>query len=47
MTLREKIAMGECVSPYTTERCPVCVDTCEASRWKKEVNNLTKLKDHG
>ncbi len=30
MTDRDKIALGECVSPLTAERCPVCVDTCEA-----------------
>lgn len=41
-TLRERIALGECVSPLTTERCPVCVDICEASRWKREVKNLTQ-----
>lgn len=29
-SMRERIALGECVSPYTTEHCPVCVDRCEA-----------------
>lgn len=43
MTDREKILMGECVSPLTAERCPVCVDTCEAfknfCKVQKELNN--------
>lgn len=30
MTDRDKIALGECVSELTTDRCPVCVDRCEA-----------------
>ena len=35
-TPEEKIRRGECVSPLTTERCPYCVDACEASKnkWK-------------
>lgn len=41
--LRERIAMGECVSPMTTDRCPVCVDECEAAKFKRE---LTELKQH-
>jgi hypothetical protein len=39
MTDREKITMGECVSPMTADRCPVCIDKCEAS-----VNNFKLLK---
>lgn len=27
---KERIALGECRSPYTTDRCPYCVDTCKA-----------------
>jgi len=42
-TLRERIAIGECVSPLTTDRCPVCVDSCEASHHKNEVNELKKI----
>lgn len=40
--LRLKIANGECVSPLTADRCPVCIDCCEASRCKNEFNELLK-----
>lgn len=36
----EKIALGKCVSPLTADRCPYCVDTCDASHWKNTVNNM-------
>lgn len=36
----EKIALGICVSPLTVDRCPYCIDICEASHWKHEVNKL-------
>jgi len=36
-SLRERIAEGECVSPYTAEHCPVCVDRCEAAHWRMEA----------
>lgn len=36
-TLRERIADGECVSPYTTERCPICIDCCEAFHHKVAI----------
>ncbi|MGV3540696.1 MAG: hypothetical protein ACO1OQ_12860 [Rufibacter sp.] len=43
MTDNERIAKGECVSPLTTERCPVCVDRCEAfQNWG--LNALLKSK---
>lgn len=42
MTDKEKIALGECISPLTAERCPVCVDSCEAfknfAKLGKELN---------
>lgn len=41
-SLRERIAKGECVSPYTTDHCPVCVDVCEAFRWKIELEDTLK-----
>lgn len=40
MTNREKIAKGECVSPLTVDRCPVCIDKCEASEAMQRINNL-------
>ncbi|MUP44878.1 DUF551 domain-containing protein [Gramella sp. BOM4] len=40
MTDREKIMTGECVSPLTAERCPVCMDHCEASDYKQKINDL-------
>lgn len=40
MTDRERIALGECVSEYTVDRCPVCVDRCEASIAKQRVSDL-------
>lgn len=39
-TLRERIANGECVSEYTTDHCPVCVDTCEASKFRTALRDL-------
>ena len=40
---KELIKKGICRSPYTTDRCPYCVDTCEAMRYKfgdkKEENH--------
>lgn len=38
-SLRELIAMGECVSPLTADRCPVCIDCCEAFQWKRNLSN--------
>lgn len=35
-TDKERIKNGECVSPYTTDHCPHCVDTCDASMYRKE-----------
>ena len=42
MTNEEKIANGECVSPMTTERCPHCIDTCEAYQALKRIRSLLK-----
>lgn len=39
-TLRERIALGECVSSQGTERCPVCIDRCEAFLFKVEQKQL-------
>lgn len=39
---RERIADGECVSPYTTEHCPVCVDRCEAAYWRMYMKDTLK-----
>lgn len=41
-TLRERIALGECVSPGTTERSPVCIDMCEAFHGRVELNQLLR-----
>lgn len=38
----ERIAQFECVSEYTTDRCPKCIDCCKAFRWKVEVNDLLR-----
>lgn len=49
--LLEIIAQGICVSPLTVERCPVCVDTCDAHHWKREIsdtlseNKITRPKE--
>lgn len=32
MKIKEKIQAGICVSELTVDRCPHCVDTCEASK---------------
>lgn len=40
MTNREKIANGECVSPLTVDRCPVCIDRCEASETRERIDGL-------
>lgn len=37
--LQEKIAQGICVSPLTVDRCPVCVDTCDAHHWKRHISD--------
>ena len=39
---KKSIALGKCVSPLTVEKCPYCVDTCEAFHWKIKVDNLIK-----
>lgn len=39
LTPREKIAMGECQSPFTSEYCPYCIDRCDAFTWKHTVNS--------
>lgn len=50
MTDREKIKMGECVSLLTTEKCPVCVDRCEAFQYFRKLqeqldkNNIKRSK---
>lgn len=45
LSLRERIAMGECVSPLTADRCPVCIDCCEAFHWKRNLkSDLQDLK---
>jgi hypothetical protein len=40
MTAREKIAMGECQSPLTVDRCPYCCDTCDASQANRRYKDL-------
>ncbi len=40
MTDREKITEGKCVSEMGVDRCPVCVDRCEAAHWRMEINRL-------
>lgn len=40
MTEREKIVMGECQSPYTVDHCPYCIDSCDASFYKRKYNEL-------
>lgn len=40
MSNEEKIAMGECVSPYTVDYCPHCVDVCEAFRNRCNFSDL-------
>ncbi|GAB2539987.1 hypothetical protein [Rufibacter soli] len=42
----ERIAMGECVSEFTTDRCPVCTDRCEAFRHKCQINELKELAEN-
>lgn len=49
-SLRERIALGECVSPYTTDHCPVCIDCCEAFHWKVQLQDdleALKIKTNG
>lgn len=36
-SLRERIALGECVSDRGVDHCPVCTDACEASHWKHNL----------
>ena len=43
--IEERIALGECMSPLTTERCPYCVDSCRAFETKCRYREL--LKDSG
>lgn len=42
MKEEDKIKLGQCVSPLTVDKCPICVDTCEASEYysklQKELN---------
>ena len=45
ITDREKIAMGECVSPLTVERCPYCIDTCDAAHFAREVKKLKSVSE--
>lgn len=40
--LRERIALGECVSDRGVDHCPVCCDTCEASHWKHNLSDDLK-----
>lgn len=40
--LRERIALGECVSDQGVDHCPVCCDTCEAAHWKHNLNDDLK-----
>lgn len=39
-TKPELITMGHCVSELTTDRCPYCVDRCEASKNKFKTLEL-------
>lgn len=41
-SLRERIALGECVSPITVDRCLVCVDRCEAFHNQCELNKILR-----
>lgn len=38
----ERIAMGECVSPMTTDECPVCVDICKAAHFRIQIADALK-----
>lgn len=42
MTNNEKIAEGICVSERGVDHCPVCVDCCEASWFKHNMNEALK-----
>ncbi len=37
--------MGECQSPETTDKCPYCVDSCDAWQYKMKYNSL--LRENG
>lgn len=39
MTDKEKILLGECVSPLTVERCSFCIDSCEAFKYFSKVQS--------
>lgn len=43
MTDQEKISNGICVSPYTTEKCPYCVDTCDARHFAWEITKAKRI----
>ena len=43
LTLRERVALGECVSEFTTERCPVCIDRCQASEARQRIAEAKRL----
>lgn len=42
LTDKEKISMGICVSPQTVDRCPYCVDSCDAFHWRMRVDEIIK-----
>lgn len=43
ITDRDRILMGECVSPLTVERCPVCIDHCESSDYWRKIKQLKDI----
>ena len=41
-TPQDKILSGECISPFTTERCPYCTDTCKARESRKIIEDIKR-----